>query len=155
MKTDPIPILLLRRQPVILDADLAMLYGVTTKRLNEQVKRNAERFPEDFVFVFNKDETGFLKSQYATSKIKSLAINELTRTGRGGRRKLPLAFTEHGAWQRSTIPCWFTIQPCATCTGNCCRCSNRRRPSRSAPSASVRPTLMEHACTLQSAGIFH
>lgn len=68
----------------MLDADLAALYGVQTRRLNEQVRRNAERFPEDFVFQVTPAEFANLKSQFATSSW-------------GGRRKLPLAFTEHGA----------------------------------------------------------
>lgn len=66
------------------DADLATLYGVQTRRLNEQVRRNTERFPEDFVFQVTPAEFANLKSQFATSSW-------------GGRRKLPLAFTEHGA----------------------------------------------------------
>jgi len=68
----------------MLDADLATLYGVQTRRLNEQVRRNTERFPEDFVFQLTPAEFAHLKSQFATSSW-------------GGRRKLPLAFTEHGA----------------------------------------------------------
>ena len=70
----------------MLDADLAWLYGVSTKRLNEQVKRNRNRFPSDFMFQLNSAESESLRSQFATSK-----------TGRGGRRYLPFAFTEHGA----------------------------------------------------------
>ncbi|MBE0619785.1 MAG: ORF6N domain-containing protein [Burkholderiales bacterium] len=77
-------ILVIRGQKVILDADLAVLYGVQTRRLNEQVRRNAERFPEDFVFQTSPTEFASLKSQFATSSW-------------GGTRKLPLAFTEHGA----------------------------------------------------------
>lgn len=73
-------ILVLRGQKVILDADLARLYGVTTKRLNEQIRRNAERFPEDFVFQLTNAELESLRSQIATSN------------GRGGRRTLPYAF---------------------------------------------------------------
>lgn len=79
-------ILLIRGSKVILDSELAELYGVATKRLNEQVKRNIERFPEDFMFQLNKDEVGNLKSQIATSSLDW-----------GGRRKLPYVFTEHGA----------------------------------------------------------
>ena len=79
-------ILLIRGKRVMLDADLAELYGVSTKRLNEQVKRNRDRFPEDFMFQLNQTESEVLRSQFATSK-----------TGRGGRRYLPFAFTEHGA----------------------------------------------------------
>ncbi len=79
-------ILLIRGQKVMLDSDLAKLYGVSTKRLNEQVKRNRDRFPRDFMFQLNQAESEVLRSQIATSK-----------TGRGGRRFLPFAFTEHGA----------------------------------------------------------
>jgi len=75
-----------RGQKVILDSDLAGIYGVTTKRLNEQIKRNKKRFPSDFMFRLTAVEYRNLKSQFATSS-----------SGHGGRRKLPLAFTEHGA----------------------------------------------------------
>jgi len=76
---------------VILDSDLARIYGVTTKRLNEQVKRNAERFPEDFAFKLTKDETANLSSQIATLK-------------RGQNIKyLPHAFTEHGAIMAANV----------------------------------------------------
>ncbi|MGH6638682.1 MAG: ORF6N domain-containing protein [Polaromonas sp.] len=77
----------LRGQRVILDADLAALYGVETKRLNEQIKRNAARFPADFMFQLNEEESAALRSQFATLK-----------TGRGQHRKYqPYVFTEHGA----------------------------------------------------------
>jgi len=76
-------ILVLRGQKVLLDAELAALYGVTTRRLNEQVRRNRRRFPEDFLFELTTEEFVHLKSHFATSSW-------------GGRRKLPLAFTEHG-----------------------------------------------------------
>jgi hypothetical protein len=72
-------ILLLRGQRVILDRDLAAIYGVTTKRLNEQVKRNADRFPEDFVFQLTPEEAERSRSQFATLK-----------TGRGQNIKPPL-----------------------------------------------------------------
>ena len=87
-------ILVLRGQRVLLDAELAALYGVTTKRLNEQVRRNLERFPEDFMFQLTLDEAAGLRSQIATSK--SVA-------GRGGRRYLPYVFTEHGAIQAANV----------------------------------------------------
>jgi len=79
-------ILLIRGQKVILDCDLARLYGVPTKRLNEQVKRNIERFPPDFMFELTDEEMASLRSQFATSN-----------QGRGGRRYKPYAFTEYGA----------------------------------------------------------
>ena len=78
-------ILLIQGQKVILDADLAKLYGVTTTRLNEQVRRNRKCFPDDFMFQLTKEEFKNLKSHFATSS-----------SGWGGRRKLPLAFTEQG-----------------------------------------------------------
>ena len=68
-------ILLIRGKRVMLDANLAKLYGVSTKRLNEQVKRNRDRFPQDFMFQLNPEEAEVLRSQIATSK-----------EGRGGRR---------------------------------------------------------------------
>jgi hypothetical protein len=78
---------ILRGQRVLLDSDLAMLYGVTTKRLNEQVRRNDDRSPVDFLLELSHQELASLRSQFATLK-----------TGRGGHRKYPpLAFAEHGA----------------------------------------------------------
>lgn len=85
-------ILLIRGQRVMMDYDLAALYGVTTARLNEQVRRNAERFPADFMFQLGKQEFAALMSQIATSN-----------AGRGGRRKLPYAFTEHGAIMAASV----------------------------------------------------
>ncbi len=85
-------IMLLRGERVILDYDLAKLYGVTTGRLNEQVGRNTARFPEDFVFHMSEEELANLKSQSATSS-----------SGWGGRRKPPRAFTEHGAIMAATV----------------------------------------------------
>ncbi len=82
--------MLLRGQKVLLDADLAALYGVETRRLNEQVRRNLERFPADFIFEVSDEEFGNLKSLFATSSW-------------GGRRKLPLAFTEHGAIMAASV----------------------------------------------------
>jgi len=83
----------LRGQRVLLDAELAVLYGVTTKRFNEQVRRNRERFPEDFMFQLIPEELTSLRSQFATLK-----------EGRGQHRKyLPYAFTEHGAIMAATI----------------------------------------------------
>lgn len=85
-------IYLIRKQKVMLDSDLAELYGVTTKRLNEQVRRNLKRFPEDFMLQLNADEASLLRSQFATSNV-----------GRGGRRYLPYAFTEQGVAMLSTV----------------------------------------------------
>jgi len=85
-------ILIVRRQRVMLDSDLAELYGVTVKRLNQQVNRNQERFPADFMFQLTSTEDKALRLQIATSK-----------KGRGGRRYLPYAFTEHGAIMAATV----------------------------------------------------
>lgn len=85
-------ILLLRGHKVMLDADLAVLYGVSTKRLNEQVRRNRSRFPDDFMFQLTAEEVRSLRSQFATSK-----------PGRGGRRYAPLVFTEQGIAMLSTV----------------------------------------------------
>jgi len=80
----------IRGQKVILDSDLAALYEVETKRLNEQVKRNIERFPEDFMFQLTNEEVTILKSQIATSRW-------------GGRRTRPYVFTEHGAIMAASV----------------------------------------------------
>jgi hypothetical protein len=85
-------ILLVRGHKVMIDADLATLYGVTTKRFNEQIKRNHQRFPEDFMFQLTPAEWQALRSQFATSN-----------TSRGGRRYLPHVFTEHGAIMAATV----------------------------------------------------
>ena len=87
-RIDPLESLIyvIRGWRVMLDADLARIYGVTTALLNQQVKRNRERFQADFVFQLTGAEFAGLMLQNATSK-----------KGRGGRRKLPYAFTEHGA----------------------------------------------------------
>jgi len=88
----PEKILEIRGQRVMLDADLAELFGVPTKRFNEQIKRNLERFPDDFMFILTKREVMGLRSQFATSS-----------GGRGGRRYNPRAFTEHGALMAATV----------------------------------------------------
>ena len=85
-------ILFVREEKVVMDSDLAELYGVETRRLNEQVRRNIEKFPEDFMFQLTKVEFENLKSQFATSS-----------SVWGGRRKLPLVFTEHGALQAANV----------------------------------------------------
>lgn len=84
-----------RGKRVMLDADLARLYGVTTARLNEQVRRNPDRFPEDFAFILSNHEVRDLMSQNATSKP--------VPSGRGGRRKATRAFTEHGAIMAASV----------------------------------------------------
>ncbi len=83
-------IFVIRGHRVMLDSDLAKIYGVPTKRLNEQVRRNRNRFPSDFAFPISYQEVAILRSQIATSSW-------------GGRRKLPWAFTEHGAVMLANI----------------------------------------------------
>lgn len=85
-------ILVLREQRVLLDADLAELYGVETKVLVQAVKRNMARFPQDFMFQLSAEEFAVLRSQTVTSN-----------TGRGGRRTAPYAFTEQGVAMLSSV----------------------------------------------------
>jgi phage regulator Rha-like protein len=85
-------ILILRGQKVILDADLAELYGVQVRHLNQQVKRNAKRFPPAFRFQISAPEFEILKSQ-----------NVISNSGHGGTRYRPYAFTEHGAIMAATV----------------------------------------------------
>jgi len=100
-------ILTVREQKVILDADLALIYGVTTKRLNEQVKRNAERFPEDFLFQLSREETDKVKS----SRSQTVTLNQKgdrSQFATGSQkhrnpRHLPYAFTEHGAIMAANV----------------------------------------------------
>ena len=100
-------IFVIRGQKVMLDADLAELYGVETKRFNEQVRRNIERFPEDFMFQLTPGEYANLKSQFVTSSLRSqfaTSNNSVDEpAGRGGRRYLPYAFTEHGAIMAASV----------------------------------------------------
>ena len=84
-------ILVLRSEKVILDADIAALYGVETKALVQAVKRNLERFPDDFMFQLSREEVGRLRSQFVTSN------------SRGGRRYRPYAFTEQGVAMLSSV----------------------------------------------------
>jgi phage regulator Rha-like protein len=84
-------ILVLRGQRVILDSDLAALYEVSTKQLNQQIKRNSDRFPAEFAFRISKKEFESLRSQIVTSNT------------RGGRRYLPYAFTEHGVLMAANV----------------------------------------------------
>jgi ORF6N domain len=83
-------ILVVRGQRVLLDSDLAQLYGVETRNLNQAVKRNSKRFPADFMFTLTAEEAAALRSQTVISK-------------RGGRRYLPSAFTEHGAIMAASV----------------------------------------------------
>jgi hypothetical protein len=85
-------ILMVRERKVMLDGDLALIYGVTTKRLNEQFRRNRARFPADFAFRLSAEEFEILRSQFATSS-----------SNWGGRRYPPYAFTEHGAVMLASV----------------------------------------------------
>ena len=110
-------ILTLRGTKVILDADLAELYGVPTKAFNQAVKRNAERFPADFSFQLTAPEWSNLKSQIVTSSLAGATGSQIATPSpaaaplrsqivtapHGGRRKLPWAFTEHGAIMAATV----------------------------------------------------
>ena len=91
MQTVEKAIHLVRGQRVMLDSDLAAIYGVSTMRLNEQRRRNKKRFPSDFAFQLTRKEFANLISQFATSR------------SHGGRRKLPWAFTEHGAIMLASV----------------------------------------------------
>ena len=88
----------IRGRQVMLDSDLAELYGYEVKRLNEQVRRNKERFPDDFMFRLTKEDIEVVKSQFATSRETGFFSGQ-----EGGRRKLPYAFTEQGIYMLSTV----------------------------------------------------
>ncbi|MEG1506063.1 MAG: ORF6N domain-containing protein [Bacilli bacterium] len=90
-------IFMIRGQQVMLDTDLAELYGTEVKRLNEQVKRNIDKFPEDFMFQLTREEVEMVKSQFATSP------DNLFKGQEGGNRKLPYVFTEQGIYMIATI----------------------------------------------------
>jgi len=98
-------ILLIRGQKVMLDSDLAALYGVETKALNRAVKRNLERFPDDFMFQLTPEEAECLRCQNGTSNgDPGLRSQSVTSSGkRGGRRYLPHAFTEQGVAMLSSV----------------------------------------------------
>jgi len=100
---------IIRGQQVMLDYDLAEIYGYEVKRLNEQVKRNIVRFPEDFMFQLTKDEMDFVKSQFATSRNEDFSKSQFaTLNVNGDKRgtnvkKLPYAFTEQGIYMLATV----------------------------------------------------
>jgi hypothetical protein len=110
---DPVEtrIITLRGRRVVLDVDLARIYGVPTKRFNVAIKRNRRRFPSDFAFRLTARETVNLRSQIATSRAEvptgtDVASDEVVATrvdSRGGRRYLPWAFTEHGALMAANV----------------------------------------------------
>ena len=91
-KTIDVPIHIVRGQRVVLDSDLAALYGVETKVFNQAIRRHLARFPDDFSFLLTGDEWLVLRSQIVTSNV-----------GRGGRRYIPRAFTEHGALMAASV----------------------------------------------------
>ena len=95
---------IIRGQQVMLDSDLAMLYGVETKRLNEQVKRNLNRFPEDFMFQLTQDEAVRIRSQFATLNDEEIILkSQIATSSWGGARKLPYAFTRNGIAMLSSV----------------------------------------------------
>jgi hypothetical protein len=102
-------ILVIRGQRVMLDSDLAEMYGVPTKVLNQAVRRNLDRFPADFMFKLNNQEVRNLRSQFVTSNATGEPPDEddfaplLEKAGRGGRRYLPYVFTEHGAIMAANV----------------------------------------------------
>ena len=113
----------IRGQRVLFDYDLAAVYGVTTKRLNQQVNRNIERFPADFVFHLDTQELANLKLQFATSSSRTLM--------HGGTRKPPRMFTEHGAIMAATV-----LNSLAPCIRPGVR--GHSRPDGSRPAAELR-----------------
>ena len=94
-------ILLIRGHKVMLDADLAELYGVETKVLNQAVKRNLDRFPEDFMFRLTPREVENLRFNFGTSSLRSQFVT--SKLGRGGRRYPPYVFTEQGVAMLSSV----------------------------------------------------
>src|SRR5438270_9727557 len=121
----------IRGQKVMLDFDLAVLYGVSTKRLNEQFRRNRKRFPDDFAFQLTAEEASSLRSQLATASIESTGMwSQIAATSKTRRRKThrPWAFTEHGRCKRQTsdITGSPSCLPCRSLT-------KAGHPPRSAP----------------------
>ena len=99
-----------RNQKILLDADLAPIYGVPTKALNQAVKRNADRFPRDFLFQLTSKEWSNLKSHFVTSSAEGAGNEEdapnwsqIVTASHGERRKMPFAFTEHGALMAANV----------------------------------------------------
>jgi hypothetical protein len=100
----------IRGRKVMIDSDLARIYGVTTTRLNQQVRRNIDRFPSDFMFELSIDEHRNLMLQFATSSLETVdnignsnLVRQFATSGWGGRRKLPFVFTEHGALMLASV----------------------------------------------------
>ena len=100
------PIHTVRRQRVVLDSDLARLYGVSTKAFNQTIRRNTDRFPPDFLLQLTAEEVSNLRSQFVTSSLPTASSRRspsMTLKAHGGRRYLSLAFTEHGAIMAATL----------------------------------------------------
>lgn len=93
----------IRGEKVMLDSDLASIYGIETKMLNRAAKRNLERFPYDFMFQLSEEEWVALKCQIGTSKDKSELKSQNAASKRGGRRTLPYVFTEHGVIMLASV----------------------------------------------------
>lgn len=89
---------MLRGEQVMIDSDLADIYGYELKAMNQQVRRNIDRFPEDFMFQMTRDEVDLVKSQFVTSRENTFFSGQ-----GGGRRKLPYAFTEQGIYMLATV----------------------------------------------------
>lgn len=89
---------MLRGEQVMIDSDLADIYGYELKAMNQQVRRNIDRFPEDFMFQVTRDEVDLVKSQFVTSRENTFFSGQ-----GGGRRKLPYAFTEQGIYMLATV----------------------------------------------------
>ncbi len=96
-------ILFIRGEKVIVDSDLAELYGVTTKAFNQAIKRNIHRFPDDFMFQLTADEVDSMRSQIATTSPILWSQIVTSKERRGGRRYMPYVFTEHGALMAANI----------------------------------------------------
>jgi hypothetical protein len=94
-------ILSIRGQKVMIDSDLAELYGVETKVLNQAVKRNSDRFPRDFMFQLTPEESEGLKEHLGSTALRSQIVT--SKEGRGGRRYFPMAFTEQGVAMLSSV----------------------------------------------------
>ena len=96
---------MLRGEQVMIDSDLADIYGYELKAMNQQVKRNLERFPEDFMFQLTRDEVELVKSQIVTSQEKQEdnLKSQFVTSSWGGKRKLPYAFTEQGIYMLATV----------------------------------------------------
>ena len=116
-----------RRHRVLLDADLAALYGVETRALLQAVRRNALRFPRDFLIRLTKQDVAALRSQFVMSK----------RIGRGGRSHVPYAFTEHGAVMAATVLNSKQAIKVSIFVAPLLKCANRSRSTKSCTDAST------------------